>query len=58
MWSKWGVDNLETRVIQKKPDTVFIEFAINDAYLEYKTTIEMARSNLVNMIILLPQKVR
>ena len=32
MWSKWGADNLDTHVIQKKPDTVLIEFAINDAY--------------------------
>ena len=50
MWSKWGVDNLESRVIQKKPDTVFIEFAINDAYLEYKMSVEEARRNLENMI--------
>jgi len=50
MWSQWGVDNLEARVIQKKPDTVFIEFAINDAYLEYKTSVAQARTNLVNMI--------
>jgi len=50
MWSQWGVDNLETRVIERKPDTVFIEFAINDAYLAYKTSVEQARTNLVNMI--------
>jgi acyl-CoA thioesterase I len=50
MWSKWGVDNLESRVIQKKPDTVFIEFAINDAFLEYKTSVEGARRNLENMV--------
>jgi acyl-CoA thioesterase I len=50
MWSKWGVDNLEARVIQKKPDTVFIEFAINDAFLEYKTSVEDAQGNLTRMI--------
>ncbi len=50
MWSKWGVDNLDEYVIQKKPDTVLIEFAINDAYLEYKTSVEEARKNLINMI--------
>lgn len=50
MWSKWGADNLDTRVIQKKPDTVLIEFAINDAYLDYKTSVAEARSNLTNMI--------
>ena len=49
MWSGWGVDNLDTRVIEKKPDTVLVEFAINDAYLPYKTSVEQARSNLVNM---------
>jgi len=50
MWSKWGVDNLDKRVIEKNPDTVLIEFAINDAYLPYKTSVEQARSNLENMI--------
>jgi acyl-CoA thioesterase-1 len=50
MWSKWGVDNLDKRVIQKKPDTVLIEFAINDAYLPYKTSVKQAQSNLENMI--------
>lgn len=49
-WSKTGVDNLQTRVIQKKPDTVFIEFAINDAFLRYQTSVEQAKSNLDNMI--------
>lgn len=50
MWSKWGVDNLDKRVIEKKPDAVIIEFAINDAFLEYKTSQEEARRNLENMI--------
>ncbi len=50
MWSKWGTDNLDTHVIQKKPDTVLIEFAINDAFLAYKTSVAEARSNLTNMI--------
>lgn len=50
MWSKWGVDNLDTRVIQKKPDTAVIEFAINDAFLAYKTSVAEARNNLTNMI--------
>lgn len=50
MWSAWGVKNLEQRVIEKKPDTVLIEFSINDAYLPYKTSVPQARSNLVEMI--------
>ena len=50
MWSTWGVENLDARVIAKKPDTLFIEFAINDAYLDYKTPVPRARANLENMI--------
>jgi lysophospholipase L1-like esterase len=50
MWSKWGIENLKQRVIKKNPDTVLIEFAINDAYLDYKTSVEDARLNLENMI--------
>lgn len=50
MWSGWGVKNLDARVIEKKPDTVLIEFSINDAYLPYKTSVPQARSNLVEMI--------
>ena len=50
MWSGWGVENLDQRVIEKKPDTVLIEFSINDAYLPYHTSVQQARSNLENMI--------
>lgn len=50
MWSKWGVDNLDSQVIVKKPDTVFIEFGINDAYLDYNTSVADARNNLTAMI--------
>ena len=50
MSSKWGVDNLEELVIQRKPNTVLMEFAVNDAYLPYKTSVADARRNLENMI--------
>ena len=50
MWSQWGVENLGERVVSKKPDVVFIEFSINDAYLPYKTSVEQARTNLTTMI--------
>ena len=50
MWSTWGVEYLDERVIAKKPDTLFIEFGINDAYLNYKTPVAKARANLENMI--------
>lgn len=50
MWSKWGIENIDSRVISQSPDTVFIEFSINDAYLEYKTSVEDAKKNLKSMI--------
>jgi acyl-CoA thioesterase-1 len=50
MWSTWGVDNLESRVIDKRPDTVFIEFTINDAHLANHVSIQQARANIENMI--------
>ena len=43
-------DNLDARVVAKKPDVVFIEFSINDAFLAYKTSPEDARRNLEAMI--------
>lgn len=50
MWSIWGVQNLEDSVINKKPDAVLMEFSINDAFLNYKTSVELARLNLNYMI--------
>jgi acyl-CoA thioesterase-1 len=50
MWSKWGLDHLDERVIKKNPDTVLIEWAINDAFLEYKTSVEQAQKNLETML--------
>lgn len=44
MWSQWGVDHLSERVLAYKPDMVFIEFAINDAYLPYETNLDQCRS--------------
>ena len=50
MWSKWGLDHLDERVISKAPDAVLIEWAINDAFLEYKTSPEDCRANLNTML--------
>lgn len=50
MWSGWGVENLEERVIREKPDAVIIEFGINDAYVEYKTSLKQSAANLEYMI--------
>ena len=49
-WSDWGVANLDEKVLSHHPDTVFIEFAINDSVDRFKATIEIARHNLSNMI--------
>jgi|GEM_PF-380030 len=49
-WSTWGLTHFQKRVLDKKPDTLLIEFGINDAYLKYKTSVALARTNLVTMI--------
>ena len=46
MWSTWGVKNLDERVLSKNPDLVLIEFAINDAFIPYKTSQKVCRLNL------------
>lgn len=50
MWSTWGVQHLDERVLSKKPDMVLIEFGINDAYLPYHTSLEVCRINIEYMI--------
>lgn len=50
MWSKWGLDHLDERVISKAPDAVLIEWSINDAFLEYKTSPADCRANLNTML--------
>lgn len=50
MWSSWGVENLRERVLDQKPDMAIIEFAMNDAYLPYITSVEAARLNLEYMV--------
>ncbi len=49
-WSEWGVRNLDQRVIQNNPDTVFIEFSINDSVERFKGSVEIAKANLETMI--------
>ena len=48
--SDWGRKVFEERVIEKNPDTVFIEFAVNDAVAKRQTSVEHARGNLEHMI--------
>ena len=49
-----GVARLEAEVLAHKPDTVFIEFAMNDAFLysdgTHHLSVAQARTNLLGMI--------
>lgn len=49
-WSNWGVENLQKRVIEKKPDTVFIEFSMNDSVERFHGSVAIAQKNLETMI--------
>lgn len=46
MNSSWGLSNVQKQVVDKHPDLVFVEFAINDAVLRFNITPAQARSNL------------
>lgn len=50
MHSDWGVNNLKERVLSPGPDVVFIEFAINDAFLPYNISLKVSALNLRYMI--------
>ena len=44
--SIWGLENLQEQVLSKKPDAVFIEFSVNDAYFNYKLTPAECKGNI------------
>ena len=48
--SDWGREKLDEKVLTHKPDTVLIEFSVNDAVAKRKTSVDHARGNLENMI--------
>ena len=55
--SKYGLEQLSSKVLAYKPDTVFIEFGMNDAFTNYSgadvlynISVAQARSNLLAMI--------
>ncbi|MCW1884935.1 SGNH/GDSL hydrolase family protein [Luteolibacter flavescens] len=50
MHSNWGVANLQKRVLDRKPDLVFIEFSANDAATKHKISREKSRANLDAMV--------
>lgn len=48
--SRWGLANLERRVIRQRPDVVFIEFTINDALESSRLPVAESMANLEEMI--------
>ncbi len=48
--SRWGLANLDRRVLRERPDTVFIEFAINDALASSRLGVGESMANLEQMI--------
>jgi acyl-CoA thioesterase-1 len=49
-WSQWGLQNIDEKVIAKEPDTVFLEFSINDSVERFHASVDVARKNLETMI--------
>ena len=45
-----GVSQLADMLAKDNPDAVFIEFGINDSYLQYKISKQASRANLQSMI--------
>ena len=48
--SDWGRAALDEKVLKHKPDTVFIEFAVNDAVASRQSSVDKAQNNLEDMI--------
>lgn len=48
--SDWGVEHLDALLLNEAPDTVFIEFGINDAKLVNMVSLGQAEWNLLNML--------
>lgn len=48
--SDWGVTNVAKKVIEKKPDLVFIEFAFNDAHEKFNLPVEKGAANLDKIV--------
>jgi acyl-CoA thioesterase-1 len=48
-WNRCGLDRVQ-EAIAINPDVVFIEFAVNDAYIPYDISLEQSRQNLESII--------
>ncbi len=45
-WSQTGVESISEKVLAYRPAALFIEFAMNDAFLNHRTSVAAARLNL------------
>ncbi|MBI1367538.1 MAG: FAD-dependent oxidoreductase [Planctomycetes bacterium] len=48
--SRWGVANLDAKVIDLKPDAVFMEFSMNDAAVKFNLSVDEAKKNYQTML--------
>ena len=48
--STWGLANLQAKVLDHKPDLVFIEFSYNDAVTRFDLPVEQAADNLDKIV--------
>jgi acyl-CoA thioesterase-1 len=48
--STWGLANLKAKVLDQKPDLVFIEFAYNDSVTRFNLPVDKAAQNLDAMV--------
>lgn len=50
MNSSWGAQNVEARVVAKKPDAVLIEFGMNDAVQRFNLSKDDCRANVTKIL--------
>lgn len=48
--SDWGLALFDERVVRRRPDVLFIEFAVNDAVERFNLPLERSRANLEAMV--------
>ncbi len=48
--SDWGIKSFQEKVLKHNPDTVFIEFSVNDAVGRRNTSVDHCRKNLTSFI--------
>jgi alpha-L-rhamnosidase/acyl-CoA thioesterase-1 len=48
--SNWGVQNIQKKVVDEKPDVVFIEFTINDSVERFHMSVDQSKANTEKII--------